>query len=126
MVATFALPTEAGMAREILERNGIQALLRDDGLVGVNPWLSNVLGGVKVVVPAEDAERAREILSDVDRGGGSPAEDADAAPEERSEADVLAARALNAAGIGLGVLPPLLHVWSAWLLLQISKSSAAR
>ncbi len=63
VVATFALPTEAEMARELLERNGIEALLRDEGLVGVHPWLSNAVGGVKVVVPAEDAKRAREILA---------------------------------------------------------------
>jgi Putative prokaryotic signal transducing protein len=62
VVATFPLPTEAEMARELLERNGIEAILRDAGFLGVHPWLSNAVGGVKVVVPAEDARRAREIL----------------------------------------------------------------
>jgi len=124
VVATFALPTEAEMARELLERNGIEALLRDEGLVGVHPWLSNAVGGVKVVVPFEDAERAREILGDAGRGGEPPAEDPDAAADERSDADVLAGRALNAAGIGLLVFPPVLHIWSAWLLLRVFSSSA--
>jgi hypothetical protein len=62
VVATFALPTHAEMARELLERNGIDARLRDQGFIGVHPWLSNAVGGVKLVVSADDAELAREIL----------------------------------------------------------------
>jgi hypothetical protein len=52
------------MARELLESNGIDALVRDAGLVGVHPWLSNAVGGVKLVVSSDDAELAREILED--------------------------------------------------------------
>ena len=62
VVATFALPTQAEMARELLERNGIDARLRDQGFIGVHPWLSNAVGGVKLVVPAADAELAKELL----------------------------------------------------------------
>jgi len=125
VVATFALPTEAEMARGLLESNGIQARLRDDGLVGVHPWLSNAVGGVKVVVPAQDAERAREILDDAGEGSESTGPKlVDPVEQDSSEADVLAARALNAAGIGLLVFPPVLQVWSAWLLLRLSRSSA--
>src|SRR6266849_1417740 len=43
VVATFALPTHAEMARELLERNGIDARLRDQGFIGVHPWLSNAV-----------------------------------------------------------------------------------
>ena len=64
VVATFTLPTEAEMARGLLESNGIDALVRDAGLVGVHPWLSNAIGGVKLVVSSDDAELAREILED--------------------------------------------------------------
>ncbi len=125
VVATFALPTEAEMARGLLESNGIQALLRDEGLVGVHPWLSNAVGGVKVVVPAEDAERAREILGDAGEGRESTGPKlVDPVEQDSSEADVLAARALNAAGIGLLVFPPMLHIWSAWVLLRVFSSSA--
>lgn len=62
VVATYSLPTEAEMARELLETNGIAARLRDQGFIGVYPWMSNAVGGVKLVVAAEDAELAREIL----------------------------------------------------------------
>ena len=63
VIATFSLPTQAEMARELLEQNGIDAVLRDAGFLGVHPWLSNAVGGVKLVVPAADARRARELLS---------------------------------------------------------------
>jgi hypothetical protein len=112
------------MARELLESNGIEARLRDEAIVGIHPWLSNAVGGVKLVVPSREAERARAILGDTNRSRPSPVEDADPAPERRSEADVLAARALNAAGIGLLMFPPVLQLWSAWLLLRVSTSSA--
>jgi len=62
VVATFTLPTEAEMARELLESNGIDARLQDQGFVGVYPWLSNAVGGVKLVVAAADAQLAKEIL----------------------------------------------------------------
>jgi len=143
VIATFSLPTEAEMARELLEQNGIAAVLRDEGLVGVHPWLSNAVGGVKVVVPAEDAERAVEILEGAGRASDSgTADTGDAStpafpdleiadepePSETnapvlSEADALAARAAFAAYFGLLLLPPLFHFWSLWLLIQASRSS---
>lgn len=62
MVATFSYSMEAEMARELLERNGIEAILRDAGFLGIYPWLSTALGGVKLVVSAEDSRRARDLL----------------------------------------------------------------
>ena len=71
VVATFSLPTEAEMARELLETNGIAARLRDQGFIGIYPWMSNALGGVKLVVAAEEAELAREILEQAGLAGRS-------------------------------------------------------
>jgi hypothetical protein len=70
VVATFALPMYAEMARELLESNGVDARLRDQGFIGVHPWLSNAVGGVKLVVSADDAELAREILEDAGLANG--------------------------------------------------------
>jgi hypothetical protein len=70
VIATFTLPTQAEMARELLERNGIDARLRDQGFIGVHPWLSNALGGVKLVVPAEDAQLAWDILDEAGLANG--------------------------------------------------------
>ena len=62
VIATFPHSMQAEMARELLERNGIEAILRDAGFLGVYPWLSSALGGVKLVVSAEDSRRARDLL----------------------------------------------------------------
>ena len=51
-----------------LEAEGIQAFVADEHLVGVHPLTSDAIGGVKLRVPAEDAERARSIVSE-DRSG---------------------------------------------------------
>ena len=62
-VATFALPTEAAMARGRLEADGIEAYLDNEHLVATYSLLTNATGGVKVTVPARDLERARAILA---------------------------------------------------------------
>ena len=45
-----------------LTDEGIEAIVRDDGIVTVMPYLSTAFGGVKLIVHEEDAERARKVL----------------------------------------------------------------
>lgn len=54
---------EALLAKGSLESAGIQAYLVDDNMVRLNWFISNILGGIKLKVRAEDAEAAREILN---------------------------------------------------------------
>ena len=54
---------EALLAKGSLESAGIQAYLADDNMVRLNWFISNLLGGIKLKVRAEDAEAAREILN---------------------------------------------------------------
>ena len=54
---------EALLAKGSLESAGIQAYLVDDNMVRLNWFISNILGGIKLKVCAEDAEAAREILN---------------------------------------------------------------
>lgn len=61
-VATFSQPVEAHLARTKLESEGIVCMVSDEYLVRVNWLLSNAVGGVKLLVPPWDAERARAIL----------------------------------------------------------------
>src|SRR6185369_15044667 len=76
-VATFVSPFEAGMAKSELEAYSIPAFIADEFAIGVNPFYSNALGGIKVQVPAKFAEEARQIL---------PAEKSlDAADEVKAE-----------------------------------------
>lgn len=54
---------EALLAKGSLESAGIQAYLVDDNMVRMDWFISNLLGGIKLKVRAEDAEAALEILN---------------------------------------------------------------
>ena len=60
-VGTFLNHIEADLARSALEAAGIDAMIRSDDCGGVRPHLW--MGGVQVLVRAEDAQRALEILN---------------------------------------------------------------
>jgi Putative prokaryotic signal transducing protein len=53
---------EALLAKGMLESEGIQTYLIDENMVRLDWFISNILGGIKLRVRAEDAEAAREIL----------------------------------------------------------------
>jgi hypothetical protein len=61
-VASFSQPVEAHLARTRLEAEGITCVVSDEYLVRVDWFLSNAIGGVKLVVPAWEAARARDLL----------------------------------------------------------------
>src|SRR5450759_3602447 len=54
---------EALLAKGSLESAGIQAYLVDDNMIRMDWFISNLLGGIKLKVRAEDAEPASEILN---------------------------------------------------------------
>lgn len=68
MVASFATPTEASACRSALESAGFEAALLDANLIGVDPALWPMIGGVKVAVPKADADEARALLKAIDSG----------------------------------------------------------
>ncbi|MBZ5619606.1 MAG: DUF2007 domain-containing protein [Acidobacteriia bacterium] len=61
-IATFAFPNDAKFARAELEAEGIPCYMGNERTLDVDWFLTNVLGGYKLSVPAADAERARAIL----------------------------------------------------------------
>jgi DNA-directed RNA polymerase subunit M/transcription elongation factor TFIIS len=61
-VASFSQPVEAHLARTKLESEGIPCVVGDENLVRVDWFLSNAVGGVKVMVPRAEAEHARDVL----------------------------------------------------------------
>ena len=71
-LATFDSSIKAEMARAALAEAGIESQLGDENLVTMNWLLSNAVGGIKLVVREQDAERAvavyREIESDMISG----------------------------------------------------------
>ena len=80
VVRAFSQPHEAHLARSALQAAGIHVRLADDHIVATNWLYSNAVGGVKVLVPVEDAAAAEAVLAvpaEVDPdpvpGGGIPA-----------------------------------------------------
>lgn len=69
-LATFNLPVEAHLAKAKLESEGIEARIGDENIVSINWLYSNAVGGVKLQVPASQAERARQILQAVEPPSG--------------------------------------------------------
>ncbi|MDR2875814.1 MAG: DUF2007 domain-containing protein [Methylobacillus sp.] len=62
-IASFSFPHEAHIAQASLEAEGIPAFIADEHTINMQWLFSNALGGVRVRVPREFAEKAREILA---------------------------------------------------------------
>jgi hypothetical protein len=63
-VASFDLAAKAELARNVLEAAGIPAVLADAEIVAMDWLISNAVGGIKVQVREEDAERAAAVLDE--------------------------------------------------------------
>ncbi len=63
-VAAFSLPWEAEVARARLEAEGIDAVLGDEHLIRLDWFVSQAVGGVKVLVPRSEAEAAAALLAE--------------------------------------------------------------
>jgi Putative prokaryotic signal transducing protein len=61
VVGTFLNHIEADMARGALEAADIESMISADDAGGLRPHLW--MGGIRLLVRAEDAEQASEILS---------------------------------------------------------------
>jgi hypothetical protein len=125
VVATYPTTAEAGLAREFLESEGIACRMTDEMVVQWVWYLSNAIGGVKVLVAEEDAEKALALLAET--GGLAPDLDEAATGDVDAEddqvdpypGDPMATRAWRAAVVGLFACPPLLHFYSAWVLMRL-------
>jgi hypothetical protein len=63
LVRRFRDLPEALLAKGSLDSAGIESHLADDNMVRMDWFISNLLGGVKLLVKPEDAEAAVEILN---------------------------------------------------------------
>ena len=54
---------EALLAKSSLDSAAIESFLEDDNMIRMDWFISNLLGGIKLLVDAEDADVANEILS---------------------------------------------------------------
>jgi predicted RNA-binding Zn-ribbon protein involved in translation (DUF1610 family) len=58
---------DANLRLQQLEAEGIRAYLQDEHTVTIDPILSNAVGGIKLLVYEEQAERAREIIETLEK-----------------------------------------------------------
>jgi hypothetical protein len=62
-VAAFTSVHEAQLARSVLDAAGIPAVLENEHVISMNWTYSNAVGGVRVVVPADQLDEARALLT---------------------------------------------------------------
>ena len=62
-VARVQMPLDAHLLRMRLEAAGIPVFLRDQHVIRMIPLITTVIGGVRVEVPADQADAARELLA---------------------------------------------------------------
>jgi hypothetical protein len=76
-LTTFSDPVEAELARGRLQGEGIAAFVVGEIAAGALTWTNNLFGGVQLMVPAEQVERAREVLAAIsDEITGEASDDA--------------------------------------------------
>ena len=105
-IATYTTPLEAELVRGRLEDEGVETFMADSEIVTVDWTMSNAIGGVKVKVFTEDADRALAILAEP----VGELEDYEAP----TEVEALARRALFASMLGTA-LPPV-QLYTLYLL----------
>lgn len=59
------IPAHLALGR--LKEDGIQGWLKDENTVTIDPILSNAVGGIKLMVAADDAEKAISILDELEK-----------------------------------------------------------
>lgn len=60
-LAVFDATHEAYLFKVFMEASGIPTFIADGHLIGVNPLLSNAIGGVKVQVRRQDLADSQEL-----------------------------------------------------------------
>lgn len=134
-VARFTDPMQAALARSHLQAAGIRAFLLGESITAIAWHLTNAVGGIRMQVANEDAERANAILSEpahswpdasdhLDSAASDPDGDEQGdrtAPfEEPSFRDEIAERAFRSAALSW-FFPPF-HLYTFWLLVKVIAS----
>jgi Putative prokaryotic signal transducing protein len=68
LIATYTSPWEAHVTRALLESEGIRVLIVDQHMIGCNWQWSQLLGGVKLLVPSDQRVAALELLAQMRDG----------------------------------------------------------
>lgn len=66
VVRSFDNYIDANIILSKLEQEGVQCFLQDEFTVTIDPILTNAIGGIKLVVPQQQAEEAKSLLVQFD------------------------------------------------------------
>ena len=64
-IAIFNYPHEVIILKSILENKGIQYLLLNENLIGINPMATIAYGGIQLKIHPNDFKIVKEILDDL-------------------------------------------------------------
>ena len=64
-IATSYDIVEAEFLRNHLEAEGYRVFLADQNIIGVYNLLANAVGGIKIKVPADESEKAKEFVENL-------------------------------------------------------------
>lgn len=67
LLNSYANYVAAHIARGVLEEEGINCWLKDENTITIDPILTNAVGGIKLMVAKEQAQRAWELLEKIRR-----------------------------------------------------------
>lgn len=122
LVASFTSTLDAELARTLLVQHDIGSRLEGDILAGAALPLQTAFGGVRVMVAADNAERASKLIGAHEK----------ALAAERRRTDERVARAYRLALIGMMLLPVAAHLISLvnivrtpWSALSTGTTSSA-
>lgn len=65
VVAIFTYPSEYAVLELLLQQNQIRYVFRNATMVGVLPFHSNAVGGIRLMVHPDDLELTKEILNNL-------------------------------------------------------------
>ena len=63
-VFTSFVYAEAALIKSLLEASGIAVFMYDENTARLNPFYSSAIGGIKLMVPDEQVEKARDVLEE--------------------------------------------------------------
>ncbi|MBI2729899.1 MAG: DUF2007 domain-containing protein [Sphingobacteriales bacterium] len=66
-IRSFDNYMEANLVLGMLQEQGINCHLKDENTITIDPLLSPAIGGMKLMVYASQAERAKEILAEAEK-----------------------------------------------------------
>jgi hypothetical protein len=132
-VATYTEPTQAHLAKQHLEEEGVRCYLADDSTTGMDWLLGNAIGWIKLQVMENDAERATGILLRLSPGDqaeeppstaiteagprGEPPPPREEEEEPENERSKQATRAFRAALLGLFFCP--VEFYATYILVDV-------